>query len=146
MFKLIEKTKLDIPILTIDTGFWFNETYVYMGYLAEKYKLNIYVYGPSPEQIEEIKRTKLWEKDIKKYHEIVKLKPLKNAVEDLKIEALLSGVRADQILYWAGIKRRSINISMMRKLPDIHYTKRVMSLLVTKQPQNPAKVEQEEKL
>lgn len=105
MFELLKKTGLNIPILTIDTGFLFNETYIYMGYLTQKYDLDVYVYSPSPEQVEEIEKTRLWEKDIKKYHEIVKLEPLRRAVEDLKIEGLLSGVRSDQTKTRASLKK-----------------------------------------
>ncbi len=104
MFELINKTGLNIPILTVDTGFLFNETYIYMGFLTQKYNLDVYVYGPDPDQIKKIEKTKLWEKDMKEYSQLTKLTPLSNAIKDLKVEALLSGVRHDQTQTRAKLK------------------------------------------
>jgi phosphoadenosine phosphosulfate reductase len=124
MFKLIEKTGLKIPILTIDTGFWFNETYVYMGYLTQKYGLDVYVYSPNPEQIEEINKTRLWEKDVKKYHQITKLQPLEKAVGDLGVEALLSGVRSDQTKTRAGLNKIDVgSYGELRIHPTLNWNK-----------------------
>jgi phosphoadenosine phosphosulfate reductase len=47
---------------------------------------------------------RLWEKDIDAYHRIVKVEPLKRAIEELNVGALLQGVRADQSESRANLK------------------------------------------
>lgn len=104
MFRLLEKAGLEIPILTIDTGFWFEETYFFMDEMVDRHNLKVHVYGPSKEEVGNIKKEKLWEKNVDKYHQVTKLRPLSKAIEELGVEGLMSGVRRSQTKNRAKLK------------------------------------------
>jgi phosphoadenosine phosphosulfate reductase len=96
MLRLIQKAGLNIPIITIDTGFWFDDTHQFKKWLAKEFGLKLLVYGPDQKTINNIKKTKLWESDVKEYNRLVKLEPLSRAVKELGVQALLSGIHHDQ--------------------------------------------------
>ncbi|HEX5798035.1 MAG TPA: phosphoadenylyl-sulfate reductase [Candidatus Saccharimonadales bacterium] len=96
LLSLVKKTGLRIPVITIDTGFLFPETHLYKHTLKNKFDMRVITYGPYKDEVEQIAFDRLWEKDIDAYHHMVKVEPLKRAVEELGVEALLQGVRADQ--------------------------------------------------
>jgi len=96
LLSLMHKSGIKIPVLTIDTGFLFPETHLYKFTLQNKFGFRVVTYGPYKDEIEQIAFDRLWEKDIDSYHRIVKIDPLKRAVEELGVEALLQGVRVDQ--------------------------------------------------
>ncbi len=96
LLSLIKKANVRIPVITIDTGFLFPETHLYKHTLKNQFNFKIVTYGPYDDEVEQIAFDRLWEKDIDAYHRIVKVDPLRRAVEDLGVAALLQGVRADQ--------------------------------------------------
>ena len=96
LLSLIAKSGARIPVITIDTGFLFPETHLYKYTLKNKFGFKLITYGPYQDEIEQIAFDRLWEKDLKTYHQTVKLEPLKRAVSELGVQALIQGVRADQ--------------------------------------------------
>ena len=96
LLSLIKKSGIRIPVITIDTGFLFPETHLYKFTLQNRFGFRVITYGPYSDEVEQVAFDRLWEKDIDAYHRIVKIEPLKRAVEELKVDALLQGVRADQ--------------------------------------------------
>lgn len=96
LLSLIKKSGVRIPVITIDTGFLFPETHLYKLTLKNRFGFKVITYGPYRDEVEQIAFDRLWEKDVDTYHQIVKRDPLKRAVEDLGVEALLQGVRAEQ--------------------------------------------------
>ncbi len=96
LLSLIKKAGIRIPVITIDTGFLFPETHLYKFTLQNKFGFRVITYGPYQDEVEQIAFDRLWEKDIDEYHRVVKVEPLKRAVEELGVDALLQGVRADQ--------------------------------------------------
>lgn len=93
---ILEKAGIEVGFITIDTGFWFPETYDFKEQLTGRYGLDLHVYGPAEVDIEAIKQARLWEEDLDAYHEITKHEPLRRAIRELGVTALLSGVRAGQ--------------------------------------------------
>lgn len=96
LLSLIKKSGIRIPVITIDTGFLFPETHLYKFTLQNRFGFRVITYGPYKDEVEQVAFDRLWEKDIDAYHRIVKTEPLKRAVDELNIGALLQGVRADQ--------------------------------------------------
>ena len=90
-----------IKILWIDTGYLPAETYIYAEKLIEDLSLEVEVLQSelSPARMEAI-YGKLWEtnkaKDLDKYHELRKIKPLENGLEKYNIKCWASGVRSNQ--------------------------------------------------
>lgn len=103
LLSLVRKTGLKIPVITIDTGFLFPETHLYKLTLQNKFGFRVITYGPYKDEVEQIAFDRLWEKDIDEYHRTVKIEPLRRAIEDLGVGALLQGVRADQTKARAGL-------------------------------------------
>lgn len=96
LLSLIKKSGVRVPVITIDTGFLFPETHLYKFTLQNRFGIKVITYGPYKDEVEQIAFDRLWEKDIDAYHQVVKREPLKRAIEDLGVEALLQGIRADQ--------------------------------------------------
>lgn len=96
MLKLLEKSEIEAPVLTIDTGFWFEETHQHQKDLEKQLGFTALNFGPSDQQIDKISEQKLWETDLKRYNRLTKLYPLSAAIRELGVTALLSGVRGYQ--------------------------------------------------
>ncbi|MFV0431600.1 MAG: phosphoadenylyl-sulfate reductase [Alphaproteobacteria bacterium] len=100
MLHLATKAQPDIPIILIDTGYLFAETYQFIDYLTERLKLNLKIYR-SPMSIawQEARYGKQWEdglKGLKAYNHRVKVEPLKRAMAELKLTSWFSGLRRSQ--------------------------------------------------
>lgn len=90
----------DIPVILIDTGYLFPETYEFIDQLTERLSLNLRVYRAafSPAW-QETRHGKLWEQGvdgIKKYNHINKVEPMKRALTELGAKAWIAGLRRKQ--------------------------------------------------
>ena len=90
------KTKNNIPVLHIDTGFLPKETIQFKNELEKYYRNKFIRLYPTNEDIKDIKESKLWIYDPDLYSKMTKIKPLNSAIRRLKIKALMSGARSDQ--------------------------------------------------
>lgn len=100
MLKLLSKNAPDIPIVFIDTGYLFPETYEFAVELTEKLNLNLRVYRPqwSPAWQEAI-HGKLWEQGPQgqeTYSMLNKVEPMNRAISELGAKVWLSGLRRSQ--------------------------------------------------
>ena len=97
---MITQEAPDIPVILIDTGYLFLETYQFIETLKERLNLNLQVYSnPITPAWQEAKYGKLWEnglEGIEQYNQMNKVEPMNRALEDLKINALFSGLRRQQ--------------------------------------------------
>lgn len=89
-----------IPVVTIDTGYLFPETYRFIDELTERLQLNLHVYRPkwSPAW-QEVRWGRLWEngiEGIEQYNRINKVEPMQRALAELKPKAWISGLRRHQ--------------------------------------------------
>lgn len=107
MFDLVKRSGLDIPVITIDTEFWFGTTRQFKDQLAAEYGNEIHVFGPTHDEFraasrlvdkgfQEERGSETYAANVKKYNQLTKLAPMRRAIDFLGITALLSGVRADQ--------------------------------------------------
>ncbi|MCF6318902.1 MAG: phosphoadenylyl-sulfate reductase [Proteobacteria bacterium] len=97
-------TQIDknIPVILIDTGYLFPETYRFIDQMCERLKLNLKVYKShlSPAWLES-RHGQLWSQGlngITKFNNIMKVTPLDNALDELGINAWFSGIRNTQSL------------------------------------------------
>ena len=90
----------DIPVILIDTGYLFPETYQFIRQLTEKLGLNLKIYSnPKSPAFQESEFGKLWEKGkdgIEQYNQMNKVEPMNRALDDLQIDAIFSGIRRNQ--------------------------------------------------
>ena len=97
---LINQVVPNIPIIMIDTGYLFKETYQYAEQLVESLNLNLQVFQSrvSPARFESLYGP-LWEqglKGIQQYNQWRKVEPLEHALQSLSVDTWFSGIRRDQ--------------------------------------------------
>lgn len=100
MLHMMTQAEPDIPVLLMDTGYLFPETYRYVDMLKERLSLNMRVYGPkiSPAW-QESKFGQLWEQGsegLKKYNDLNKVEPMERALSELGVQTWFSGLRRVQ--------------------------------------------------
>ena len=100
MVSLATRIIPDIPVILIDTGYLFPETYRFADDLTARLKLNLKVYRPelSPAWLE-ARHGNLWEQGVtglSAYNQIAKVEPMQRALNDLGARAWLAGLRRTQ--------------------------------------------------
>jgi len=99
MLHLATRVVPDLPVILIDTGYLFPETYLFVKDMQQRLSLNLRVYTPriTPARYEAL-HGKTWEyaEGLDHYHEIFKVEPLQRALEELNVTAWLAGLRSGQ--------------------------------------------------
>jgi len=100
LLHMVSRQRADIPVVLIDTGYLFPETYQFVDQLTERLDLNLKVYRArwSPAW-QEARWGKLWEQGIEgitKYNQINKVEPMQRALRDLDAHAWIAGLRRQQ--------------------------------------------------
>jgi len=100
MLGLATRIVPDIPVVFVDTGYLFPETYRFADELTARLRLNIKVYRPvlSPAWLE-ARHGRLWEKGVEgivAYNQIAKVEPMQRALRELGAKAWLAGLRRTQ--------------------------------------------------
>jgi phosphoadenosine phosphosulfate reductase len=97
---LVTRQWPEIPVVLIDTGYLFPETYRFVDELTERLKLNLKVYrAPLSPAWQEARWGKLWEQGIEgitRYNQINKVEPMQRALRELGARGWITGVRRQQ--------------------------------------------------
>lgn len=100
MLHLVTSIVPDIPVVFIDTGYLFPETYRFAAKLTEQLNLNLKKYRARISAAEqEALHGRLWEQEadgLKQYNLINKVEPMDRAVQELGAKAWLAGLRRTQ--------------------------------------------------
>ncbi len=120
MLHLVTRVAPKIPVIFIDTGYLFPETYVFARDLTEKLGLNIKKYVPAMTAAEqEALYGKQWEQGLdglKRYNLINKVEPMDRAVRELGATAWLAGLRRTQ-----GSTREALKVVQQpNKITKVH--------------------------
>ncbi len=87
----------NIPIIHNDTGLLPDQVLEYRDTVLEPaFDFKSIVIGPSPQTVQEIEESQLWQHDKNLYRKLTKHDPLSAAIGRFGIEALITGVRQDQ--------------------------------------------------
>lgn len=109
MLHLVTRAIPDIPVVFIDTGYLFTETYRFAEELTHRLNLNLQVYRPRYSAAWlEATYGKLWEQGeegMAKYLQIAKVEPMQRALEELEVTAWLAGLRAEQTSHRANLRK-----------------------------------------
>lgn len=120
MLHLVTQQIPEIPIVFIDTGYHFPETYRFARDLTDRLQLNLKKFLPSMSAAEqEALEGRLWEKgvaDLKRYNFINKVEPMERAVRELGATAWLAGLRRQQS---SGRRARPV-IQRQNRMTKIH--------------------------
>lgn len=97
---LVTQQKPDMPVILIDTGYLFPETYRFIDTLSEQLALNLKVYRP---QIGiawmEARLGRIWEEGvdgITRYNRLRKVEPMQRALQELGVRTWIAGLRRSQ--------------------------------------------------
>ena len=97
---LVTQQRPDIPVVLIDTGYLFPETYRFVDELTERLALNLKVYRPLIGiSWMEARHGRLWEQGIEgldRYNHIRKVEPMQRALAELGAVGWFAGLRRSQ--------------------------------------------------
>ena len=100
MLHLVTRQKPDIPVVLIDTGYLFPETYRFIDEMTEALDLNLKVFRPEQSPAwQEARFGKRWEQGaagIDAYNRDNKVRPMENALDSLNAGTWFSGLRRTQ--------------------------------------------------
>ncbi|PPI88459.1 phosphoadenosine phosphosulfate reductase [Candidatus Pantoea edessiphila] len=125
---LITKLQPNIPIILIDTGYLFPETYLFIDELVNKFNLNIHVFRSKISSAwQEARYGKLWQHGIKgiiKYNKINKINPMNYAIKSLGIKTWFAGLRRVQSNSRANLSVLEFKRGIFKVLPIIDWDNR----------------------
>ncbi len=100
MLHLVTQIEPRIPVVFIDTGYLFPETYRFVDELSERLGLNLHVYrSPLSPVWFETRYGRLWEQGlagIEEYNRITKVEPMRHALRELAVGTWFAGLRREQ--------------------------------------------------
>lgn len=136
MLHLITQQRPDIPVVLLDTGYLFPETYQFIDELTQRLNLNLKVYRSEQSPgWQEARFGKLWEQDVEgitKYNQMNKVEPLNRAIEELEVASWFSGLRRDQASTRADKGVIEISRGLFKVYPIIDWSKRDVHQYLTK--------------
>ena len=100
MLHLVTRQQPDIPVVLIDTGYLFPETYRFVDELTDRLGLNLKVFRPERSGAwQEARYGKRWESGLRgldAYNQDNKVEPMQRAIEELEVGTWFSGLRRNQ--------------------------------------------------
>jgi len=97
---LLTRLEPDIPVVLIDTGYLFPETYRFVDQLSERLRLNLKVYSsdvsPRWQEARFGERWRMGPEALEEYNRQVKVEPMKRAIDDLGVGTWFAGLRRSQ--------------------------------------------------
>lgn len=100
MLHLLTVRQPDIPVVLVDTGYLFPETYDFIDALTERLDLNLHIVRPllSPAWLER-RYGRLWEQGaeaLARYNRLAKVEPMQRKLNELGVQTWFSGLRRSQ--------------------------------------------------
>jgi phosphoadenosine phosphosulfate reductase len=97
---LLSRQRRDVPVILIDTGYLFEETYRFADELTERLHLDLRVYRPKVGRAwMEARHGRLWEQGLEglnRYDDLRKVEPLQRALDELGARTWFAGLRRSQ--------------------------------------------------
>ena len=100
MLHLVTAQKPDIPVIVIDTGYLFPETYRFIDELGDRLEINLHVYRPRLSRAwQEARYGRRWEHGaagIEDYNRDNKIEPMERALDEMRVGTWFAGLRRSQ--------------------------------------------------
>lgn len=100
MLHLLSTQKTDIPVVVIDTGYLFPETYRFIETLTDQLQLNLKVFRSAKSPAwQEARYGRRWQQGVeglKAYNQENKVAPMERALEELSVGTWFAGLRRSQ--------------------------------------------------
>ena len=125
---LVTRLAPQIPVILIDTGYLFAETYRFVDELRESLDLNLHIRRPdlSPGWLE-ARHGRLWEDGIdgiERYNDLVKVEPMQQALRAHEAGTWISGLRRVQSPSRARVKLLEVRDGRFKLHPLADWTDR----------------------
>lgn len=126
MLHLIHRVAPRTPIVCVDTGYLFAETYQFADELVRRMDLDVRFYSPrmTPGRQEAL-YGRLWEQGedgVAQYLRMNKVEPMQRGLDELCAEAWIAGVRAEQTEHRAGLRRIEAQDGRVKVHPILHWS------------------------
>ena len=128
MLHMMTRARPDIPVVLVDTGYLFPETYRFIDALTERLSLNLHITRAALSPAwQEVKYGQLWEKGaegIRTYNRMNKVEPMERALTDLGTQTWFSGLR--RVQSQSRARRRIVELQgdRLRVHPIVDWTNR----------------------
>lgn len=126
----------DLPVILVDTGYLFPETYRFVDELTGRLSLNLKVYRP---QIGiawmEARSGRLWEQGLdglERYNRLRKVEPMQRALDELGVRCWIAGLRRTQSRSRAGLDFLELRDGRWKLHPIADWTDRHVDLYLQK--------------
>lgn len=101
MLHLVTRIRPELPVLLVDTGYLFQETYQFVDKLVTQLDLNLHVVLPNWTAARfETKYGQLWKQGgvegIDQYNQMMKVEPFERALAELDVGTWFAGLRREQ--------------------------------------------------
>jgi phosphoadenosine phosphosulfate reductase len=120
MLHLVTRAAPGIPVVLIDTGYLFPETYRFIDELTMRLDLNLHTFrSESSPAWQETRWGRLWEQGldgIERYNRVNKVEPMQRALAELRASTWFSGLRRQQ----AESRERIAPIEFQRGRYKVH--------------------------
>ena len=97
---LLSQQMADIPVVLVDTGYLFPETYRFVDELVQKLSLNLQVYrsavSPHWQEARFGERWRMGPEALEEYNQQVKVEPMRRAIDELNVGTWFAGLRRTQ--------------------------------------------------
>jgi phosphoadenosine phosphosulfate reductase len=125
---LVAKQDPDIPVILIDTGYLFPETYQFIETLTRQLSLNIQRFA-SPQPVAEFEKQygKLWEQGregLDQYLELRKVEPMRRALQTLRTRTWFAGLRRAQAVSRAALNPLEVRDGRFKVHPIFDWSDR----------------------
>lgn len=108
MLHLVSRVVPRIPVVFLDTGYLFPETYTFAEELTKRFDLDVRVYNPKMTAArQEALYGRLYDgsdEDVERYNRINKVEPMDRALRELGARAWVAGLRRAQTEFRAGLR------------------------------------------
>jgi phosphoadenosine phosphosulfate reductase len=120
----------EIPVVLVDTGYLFPETYRFIDELTDRLKLNVKVYRAAHSPAwQEARHGKLWEhgvEGIEHYNKLNKVEPMQRAMRELGVRGWITGLRRQQAKSRNGVGVLQKQNGVVKIQPIIDWTDRMV--------------------
>ncbi len=118
----------DIPVIVVDTGYLFPETYRFIEQLRTQLSLNVRTFSGHQSAAEfEAEHGKLWEQGregLDRYLEIRKVEPMRRALKELGINTWFAGLRRSQAASRAALNPLEVRDGRFKVHPIFDWSDR----------------------
>jgi phosphoadenosine phosphosulfate reductase len=127
MLHMVTRVVPEVPVVFVDTGYLFPETYRFAEELRERLNLNLKVTSPLMTSArQEALYGKQWEQGelgVKRYLAMNKVEPMQRALKELKARAWIAGLRGSQTGHRGGLSKVGLQDGRVKIHPILDWSR-----------------------